>query len=97
LSGFHRVVRTIKSPFELWIGNNDIFERRLSRGIQRITRLPKSGCIRSLGNRHLWTKNGGWRLSSFERNRALESSLNGAAHRGDLAGYGNSVARFLVN
>lgn len=49
-SAFHRVI-PIRSnlPFELWIGNNDIFDPHAVKGIQRITRLEETRRYAQLG------------------------------------------------
>ncbi|HET8965885.1 MAG TPA: glycosyltransferase family 39 protein [Candidatus Acidoferrum sp.] len=47
---FHRFVPIRSSlPFELWIGNNDIFDEHAVRGIQRITRFEETRRYAQLG------------------------------------------------
>ena len=47
---FHRVIPVRSSlPFELWIGNNDIFDPRAVHGIQRITRYEETHRYSELG------------------------------------------------
>jgi hypothetical protein len=47
---FHRVIPVRSSlPFELWIGNNDIFDEHAVHGIQRITRYEETHRYAELG------------------------------------------------
>jgi hypothetical protein len=47
---FHRLIPIRSSlPFELWIGNNDIFDEHAVRGIQRITRYEETRRYSELG------------------------------------------------
>ena len=47
---FHRVIPIRSSlPFELWIGNNDIFDEHVVHGIQRITRYEETRRYAQLG------------------------------------------------
>src|SRR5215471_17176259 len=47
---FHRLIPVRSSlPFELWIGNNDIFDQHSTRGIQRITRYEETRSYARLG------------------------------------------------
>jgi len=49
-SAFHRVIPIRSSfPFELWIGNNDIFDEHALGGIQRITRFEETHKYAELG------------------------------------------------
>jgi hypothetical protein len=49
-SAFHRIIPIRSSlPFELWIGNNDIFDPHAVNGIQRITRFEETRRYAQLG------------------------------------------------
>jgi hypothetical protein len=60
-AAFHRIIPVRSSlPFELWIGNNDIFDPHAVNGIQRITRFEETRHYTQLGeNAYLaekWTR-----------------------------------------
>ena len=60
-AAFHRIIPVRSSfPFELWIGNNDIFDPHAANGIQRITRFEETRHYAQLGeNTYLaekWTR-----------------------------------------
>jgi hypothetical protein len=75
---FHRFVPIRSSlPFELWIGNNDIFDEHAVRGIQRVTRFEETRRYAQLGeNTYLDEK---WHLAtSFIKEKpALFARLTG--------------------
>jgi Dolichyl-phosphate-mannose-protein mannosyltransferase len=75
---FHRIIPVRSSlPFELWIGNNDIFDPHAINGIQRITRFEETRHYAQLGeNAYLGEK---WaRAATFIRQKpALFLQLTG--------------------
>ncbi len=77
-AAFHRIIPVRSSlPFELWIGNNDLFDPHAINGIQRITRLEETRHYAQLGeNAYLAEK---WaRATTFIRQKpALFLRLTG--------------------
>lgn len=70
-AAFHRVIPVRSSlPFELWIGNNDIFDPHAVNGIQRITRFEETRHYAQLGeNAYLAEK---WvRATTFIRQKPM--------------------------
>lgn len=60
---FHRFIPIRSSlPFELWIGNNDIFDERAIHGIQRITRYEETRRYAQLGESAYLDEK--WRLAT---------------------------------
>jgi hypothetical protein len=77
-SAFHRFVPIRSSlPFELWIGNNDIFDPHTINGIQRITRFEETRHYAQLGENAYLTEK--WaRAANFIRQKpALFLHLTG--------------------
>jgi hypothetical protein len=77
-SAFHRFIPIRSSlPFELWIGNNDIFDPHAINGIQRITRFEETRYYAQLGeNAYLTEKRA--RAANFIRQKpALFLHLTG--------------------
>jgi 4-amino-4-deoxy-L-arabinose transferase-like glycosyltransferase len=77
-SAFHRFIPIRSSlPFELWIGNNDIFDPHAVNGIQRITRFEETRHYAQLGENAYLTEK--WeRAANFIRQKpALFLQLTG--------------------
>jgi hypothetical protein len=77
-SAFHRFILVRSSfPFELWIGNNDIFDPHAINGIQRITRFEETRHYAQLGENAYLTEK--WaRAANFIRQKpALFLHLTG--------------------
>jgi hypothetical protein len=77
-SAFHRFILIRSSlPFELWIGNNDIFDPHAINGIQRITRFEETRHYAQLGENAYLTEK--WaRAANFIRQKpALSLHLTG--------------------
>jgi len=75
---FHRLIPIRSSlPFELWIGNNDIFDEHAIHGIQRITRYEETRLYAQLGETAYLDEK--WRLAtSFIKGKpALFALLTG--------------------
>jgi Dolichyl-phosphate-mannose-protein mannosyltransferase len=75
---FHRVIPIRSSlPFELWIGNNDIFDEHAVHGIQRITRFEETHRYAQLGETAYLDEK--WRLASgfIKAKPALFATLTG--------------------
>jgi len=75
---FHRVV-PIRSnlPFELWIGNNDIFDEHSVGGIQRITRFAEIRLYTQLGESTFMDEKRRLAFEFIRTHRALEVRLTG--------------------
>jgi hypothetical protein len=95
-SSFHRVVPLRSSfPFELWIGNNDIFDEHAVGGIQRITRYEETRKYAQLGeNAYLDEK---WNLarSFIQQKPALFLRLTGRKIIATWAGTEHPLDEFL--
>jgi Dolichyl-phosphate-mannose-protein mannosyltransferase len=75
---FHRVIPIRSSlPFELWIGNNDIFDEHAVHGIQRITRYEETRRYAQLGEAAYLDEK--WRLAAgfIKAKPALFARLTG--------------------
>jgi hypothetical protein len=69
---FHRVIPVRSSlPFELWIGNNDIFDPHAVHGIQRITRYEETHRYSELGENGYLQEKHEKALAFIRRNPAL--------------------------
>jgi 4-amino-4-deoxy-L-arabinose transferase-like glycosyltransferase len=77
-SKFHRVV-PIRSnfPFELWIGNNDIFDEHAVGGIQRITRFGEIRLYTQLGEPAFMDEKRRLAFEFMRTHHALEVRLTG--------------------
>ncbi len=95
-TAFHRIIPVRSSlPFELWIGNNDIFDPHALNGIQRITRFEETRHYAQLGeNAYLAEK---WaRANTFIRHRpALFLHLTGRRIIATWIGTEHPFADFL--
>jgi hypothetical protein len=95
-SAFHRLIPLRSSfPFELWIGNNDIFDEHAVRGIQRITRYEETRKYAQLGeNAYLDEK---WTLarSFVQQKPALFLRLTGRKVIAAWAGTEHPFTEFL--
>jgi hypothetical protein len=95
-SAFHRLIPIRSSfPFELWIGNNDIFDEHAVGGIQRITRFEETRKYAQLGeNAYLEEK---WNLAgAFIRQKpALFLRLTGRKIIATWAGTDHPFSEFL--
>ena len=95
-SALHRLVPLRSSfPFELWIGNNDIFDEHAVGGIQRITRFEETRKYSQLGeNAYLAEK---WTLakSFIQQKPALFLRLTGRKVIATWAGTEHPFSEFL--
>lgn len=95
-SAFHRFIPLRSSfPFELWIGNNDIFDEHAVGGIQRITRYEETRKYAQLGeNAYLAEK---WSLakSFIQQKPSLFFRLTGRKIIATWAGTEHPFAEFL--
>jgi len=92
---FHRFMPIRSSlPFELWIGNNDIFDEHAVRGIQRITRFEETRRYAQLGeNAYLDEK---WHLATsfIKHNPSLFVRLTGRRILATWCGTEHPIADF---
>ena len=95
-SAFHRIIPVRSSfPFELWIGNNDIFDEHAVGGIQRITRYEETRKYSQLGEgAYLDLK---WTLarSFIQQKPALFLRLTGRKVIATWAGTEHPITEFL--
>jgi hypothetical protein len=77
-SHFHRLI-PIRSnfPFELWLGNNDIFDEHAVGGIQRITRFGEARLYTQLGETAFMDEKRRLAWEFIRTHRALELRLTG--------------------
>lgn len=77
-SAFHRFIPIRSSlPFELWIGNNDIFDPHAINGIQRITRFEETRYYAQLGENAYLTEKRARAANFILQNPALFLQLTG--------------------
>jgi hypothetical protein len=77
-SQFHRVIPLRSNfPFELWIGNNDIFDEHAIGGIQRITRFGEIRLYSQLGESRFMDEKRRRAFEFLRTHRALELRLTG--------------------
>ena len=77
-SRFHRVIPMRSNlPFELWIGNNDIFDEHAVGGIQRITRFGEIRLYTQLGESGFIDEKRRLAFEFIRTHRALEVRLTG--------------------
>jgi hypothetical protein len=95
-SAFHRFIPIRSSlPFELWIGNNDIFDPHATNGTRRITRFEETRHYAQLGeNAYLsekWTR----AATFFRQKPALFCRLTGRRIIATWIGTGHPYSDFL--
>jgi hypothetical protein len=93
---FHRVIPIRSSlPFELWIGNNDIFDEHAVHGIQRITRYEETHRYAELGENAYLDEKLRLARSFIEQKPALYAVLTGRRILATWAGTEHPLADFL--
>jgi hypothetical protein len=93
---FHRFIPIRSSlPFELWIGNNDIFDEHAVHGIQRITRFEETRRYAQLGETAYLDEK--WRLASgfIKAKPALFARLTGRRIVSTWCGTEHPIADFM--
>lgn len=95
-SAFHRLIPLRSNfAFELWIGNNDIFDPHATHGIQRITRFEQSRRYAQLGETAFMDEK--WRLATgfIRTHPALEVRLTTRRITATWLGTEHPLADFL--
>jgi Dolichyl-phosphate-mannose-protein mannosyltransferase len=95
-AAFHRLVPLRSDfPFELWLGNNDIFDPHAIHGIQRITKFEQIRRYSQLGENAFMQEK--WTLATqfIRSNPALESHLIGRRIVATWLGTEHPLADFL--
>jgi hypothetical protein len=95
-SAFHRLIPIRSSfPFELWIGNNDIFDEHAVGGIQRITRFEETRKYAQLGETAYLSEKWNLAKSFIHQKPALFLRLTGKRITATWAGTEHPLSEFL--